>query len=272
MSDNSPRPLALITGASSGIGAEFARSLAKRGCDLILVARREDKLRKLADDIHQDCDAAIEIFPADLADDNQRHAVADRIRQTGGLEYLVNNAGFGTKERFWQADFASQDIMARLHVLAVMELCHAALGDMVKKGGGNIINTASVAGFFQSPSNVVYCSTKAWIISFTEGLAFELVGSGVNVQALCPGYTLSEFHDVMQISRDGIPKSWWLPANVVVHDSLAALARRKLVCVPGLWRYKLLIAISPFLPRWLKYRVAAARHKRVIKTGKPIMM
>lgn len=272
MSTIERRPLALITGASAGIGAEFARKIAAKGCDLILVARREDKLRELAENIRKDCGVNVEILPADLADDAQRHAVAQRIKQAGGLEYLVNNAGFGTLNKFWQADFVGQDTMARLHVLAVMELSYAALGDMVAKGRGNIINTASVAGFFQSPSNVMYCSTKTWIISFTEGLSFELVGTGVNVQAVCPGYVYSEFHDVMHITRDGIPKSWWMPAEIVVRESLKSLEKGKIICVPGLWRYKIMAALSPFLPRWLKYRVAAARHKRVLKTGKPIMM
>lgn len=272
MSENVQKPIALITGASAGIGAEFARRLARKGCDLILVARREDKLSELADAIGKDFSVNVEIIPADLSDDAQRHAIAQRIKSTGGLEYLINNAGFGTVKHFWEADFAGQDAMARLHVLAVAELTHAALGDMVKNRRGNIINTASVAGFFQSPSNVMYCSTKAWLISFTEGLAFELLGSGVNVQALCPGYTLSEFHDVMHIDRAGIPKSWWMPADVVVSGSLKALDRRKLICVPGLWRYKLMVAVAPLLPRWLLYHIAAARHKRVVKTGKPIMM
>lgn len=272
MSETAKKPLALITGASAGMGAEFASRLARQGCDLILVARREDKLRELAENIRKDCNVDVEILPADLADDTQRHAVAQRIKQAGGLEYLINNAGFGTVNKFWQADFAGQDTMARLHVLTVMELSYAALGDMVAKGRGNIINVASVAGFFQSPSNVLYCSTKAWVISFTEGLSFELVGTGVNVQALCPGYTYSEFHDVMNIPRDGIPKSWWMSAELVVTDSLKALSARKVVCVPGLLRYKIMTALSPFMPRWLQYRIAVARHKRVLKTGKPIMM
>src|SRR5438067_6144229 len=204
-------PVALITGASSGIGEVFARKLASRGYDLIVVARREDRLRQLAGELA----THVDVVAADLAQDEGIAAVERAIRECPSLDLLVNNAGFGTLGRFWQIDVAGQERMHRVHVLATMRLTHAALARMVPQGRGAVISVSSVAAFGQSPGNVSYCATKAWINSFTEGLDLELksAGSPVRVQALCPGFTFSEFHDAMGMSRDGIPKWLWLRAE-----------------------------------------------------------
>src|SRR5262249_14973249 len=140
----------------------------------------------------------------------------------------INNAGFGSIGLFDEAAIASQDQMHRVHVLATMRLSHAALGVLKAKNRGGIINVSSIAGFWQGPQNVSYCATKAWINSFTEGLAVELSqqGSAVTVQALCPGFTYSEFHDTLGVSRDGTPKSLWHSANFVVSDSLREFERK----------------------------------------------
>jgi len=236
---------ALITGASSGIGEVFARKLAGRGYDLILVARRGDRLRALALSLP----TKTEVLSADLASEAGLAKTEGAIRVCAELELLVNNAGFGTLGRFWEADLAGLIRMHEVHVLATMRLTHAALAGMVGRGRGGVINVSSVAAFGQSPGNVSYCATKAWMNSFTEGLDMELrsAGSPVKVQALCPGFTLSEFHDTLGMQRDPIPKSLWLTADFVVSESLRGFDHGRTIVIPS-WRYKLIVAAMKAMP------------------------
>ncbi len=258
--------MALITGASSGLGAVFARKLAARGYDLILVARREDRLRQLAAELG----GCAEILVADLAAEEGMATVARAIGQQSRLELLVNNAGFGTTGRVWEADLAGQEQMHKLHVLATMRLSHAALAAMVPRGPtlprqSGVINVASVAAFGQSPGNVSYCATKAWMVSFTEGLDMELrrMPSKVRVQALCPGFTYSEFHDVMGVNRKMIPGWLWLKADDVVEDSLVAMETTgKVTVIPG-WQYKIGMFFLKHLPHEVKRSVWRPGGKRV---------
>ena len=143
--------------------------------------------------------------------------------------------------------------MHKLHVLAPLHLTRAALPGMVKRNQGAVINVSSVAGFFRSQGNASYCATKGWLNDFTEALFLELkaVGSAVKVQALCPGFTHTEFHDTMGVSKGSVPRSLWMPADFVVKESLRGLERGKLFVIPG-WRYKLLVALGTRLPTWLK--------------------
>ena len=244
------RPLAVITGASSGIGATFARALAKQGLDLALVARREDRLRQLADELHKEFQANGTVLPADLTHDAELHKVEDYLAGAGNLHMLVNNAGFGSLERFPDAPIESQDAMHRLHVLATMRLTHAALRNMRARTQGAIINVSSVAAFVPRPGSTSYYATKAWINCFTEGLHLELkaAGSPVRLQALCPGFTMTEFHDVLGIRRDFISSAWWMSAEDVVNASLRGLEKGKLFVIPG-WRYKMLVGVLRILPR-----------------------
>jgi hypothetical protein len=246
--------LAVITGASSGLGAAFARKLAARGYDLLLVARREDRLQAIAHEIGEQYHVQVEILVADLTDDGALAVVAARIRDAANLGLLVNNAGFGTLGYFFEADPVGQEKMHRLHVIATMRLSHAALANMVPhaKLGTGIINVSSVAAYGASPQNVSYCATKTWMNRFTEALAIELgaKSSPVTVQALCPGFTLTEFQDTMGMKRSAIPASLWMPAAFVVEQSLLGFDRRKLFVVPG-WRYKLLVGIMRVIPSWL---------------------
>lgn len=264
------RALAVITGASSGIGEVFARQLAARGYDLLLSARREDLLRSLAGELSAAHHVSVEIFPADLAEDRPRAALAERIRTSPHFGLLVNNAGFGTKGLFHQAGLQDQDRMHRLHVLTPLVLSHAALGTLLTRtdadGRRGIINVSSVAGFEQSPSNVSYCATKTWLTSFTEGLAIELEiqRSPVKVQALCPGFTYSEFHDVLGMDRGPIPKQFWMSADFVVAESLRGFDRGQLIVIPG-WRYKLLSAVIRAVPGPLMRRISAAATRRFRK-------
>jgi short-subunit dehydrogenase len=245
------RSLALVTGASSGIGAVYAQRLAARGYDLILVARRKDRLEKLLADLNAKYLIEGEALAADLSDDGDRARVEDRIRSAPNLEFLVNNAGFGTVRRFWKEDLDGQDRMHRLHVLATMRLTHIALQGMIARGKGFIVNVSSVSGFTRGFGGVSYSSTKAWMNRFTENLAGELRGCGadVRVQALCPGFTYTEFHDLINLDRSFVGKSWWMTPESVVDGSLAGLERKNWLVIPGL-RYKLIVFALEHLPRW----------------------
>jgi short-subunit dehydrogenase len=239
---------ALITGASSGIGEVFARKLAARGYDLLLVARREDRLRALAASLPTQA----KVLSADLASETGLAAVEGAMRECAGLDLLVNNAGFGTLGRFWEADIAGQVRMHEVHVMATMRLTHAALAGMVPRGQGAVINVSSVAAFVQSQGGVSYCATKAWINSFTQGLALELrrVRSPVRVQALCPGFTATEFHLAMGTDTKAIPPFLCMKADYVVEASLTGLDRGKVIVVPS-WKYKIAVAMMKHLPRAL---------------------
>jgi len=244
------RPVALVTGASSGIGETFARQIADEGYDLVLVARRADRLEALAADLRARHGAGAEVVTADLTRDEDVERVSKLLAGSPHLVLLVNNAGFGTKGFFFETDPGPQDAMHRLHVLATERLTRAVLPGMIARRRGGIVNVASVAGFIQSPSNVSYCATKAWMNSFTEGLSMELkmIGSPVVVQALCPGYTWSEFHDVMGWDRGEVPKNWWMAADLVVRESLRGLKQGKLFVIPG-WRYRFIVRLVKLLPR-----------------------
>lgn len=256
------RPLALVTGASAGIGATFARALAARGYDLILVARRRERLEELARELETRHGACVETLPADLAGDAELRQVEERIA-SAKPDLLVNNAGFGAHGRFWESPLETQDRMHRLHVTATMRLTHAALASMAPRGTGAIINVSSVAGFAASPGNVSYCATKRWINAFTEGLYLELksAGSQVKVQALCPGFTYSEFHDAMGMDRKLIPRPLWLQPEYVVNASLEGLERDELFVIPS-FRYRMVARMIRILPDGLRRRLTRLYARR----------
>ncbi len=244
-----PRPVALVTGASAGLGREFASQLARRGYDLVLIARDQERLEALAAELGVSNGTKVEVLRADLTSDSDVSAVVDRIDR-GGIDLLVNNAGFGTRGSIATASRTGQEAMLRVHVLATHRLTQAAVQNMVPLGRGSIINVASVASWLISPGNVNYNATKAWQREFTESLALELQGKGVYVQALCPGYTHTEFHQRGGMNKKRIPGWWWLNADRVVSESLDAMARqRPVVVVPGSG-YKLAALILRFMPRW----------------------
>jgi short-subunit dehydrogenase len=241
---------ALITGASSGIGAAFARKLAALGYDLVLVARRGDRLEALTAELEGAYGIRAETLVADLTDEGDVERVAGTIAAIPNLELLVNNAGMGAEGRFYQADIGPQLAMIRLHVLASVRLSRASLPGMVERGRGGIISVASVAGFMALPENVNYCATKGYLITFSKALQLELIGTGVRVQALCPGFTHTEFHDdLREFDKARTPKILWMPAEAVVDASLRGLARGEVVCIPGIGN-RLIAAIggSPLVP------------------------
>ena len=236
---------ALITGASSGIGAVFARRLAARGYDLVLVARREKRLADLADELRDNHGVGAEVLPADLADAEHVRRVEQRIAQIDELELLINNAGFGREGPFAEIDVDGQVEMINVHVVATVRLTRAALPGMIERRRGAIVNVSSLAGFMSVPKAVTYCATKAYVNVFSETVAAELRGTGVHVQLLCPGYTHTEFHDTEEykdFDRSKIPKWLWMSADDVVAASLKALDRKRSLCIPGV-RYRLLAMV-----------------------------
>jgi uncharacterized protein len=251
-------PIAAITGASAGLGTVFARKLAAQGYDLLLIARRLDRLQKLADELGRAHRIAADVHEADLAAEEGIASTAARLAAEPRLHLLVNNAGFGTVGRFHEIDVASQIAMHRVHMDATMRLSHAVLPGMVARNAGAIVNVASVAAFARSPANVSYCATKAWINAFTEGLYLELTGlkSNVTVQALCPGFTYTEFHDVLGVDRAQISKWLWMSADSVVDESLAAIPRRKLYVIPGL-KYRFIVTLMTKIPTALRLKMEA---------------
>jgi uncharacterized protein len=254
LEDDLAKLVAVITGASSGIGLEFARKLAGT-YDLVLVARRLDRLEEVAAGLREEFGAGVEVMVADLTDAGDLAAVEAKIAGEGRLGLVVNNAGIGLGAGpFWEQPVDAQEAMYKLHVIATMRLSHAALRNLVAKGEGGVINVASVAGFLVRPGTASYSTTKGWITSFTEALAMDLkaVGSRVRVQALCPGFTYTEFHDVMGVDRKKVAgERLWMKASDVVDASLAGFAKGKLVVIPG-WRYKALVGVLGRLPRGLR--------------------
>ena len=254
---------AFITGASSGIGAAFARSLASRGHGVILTARREERLQTLAGELRERFDVLAEAVPADLTRDDDLDRLEKLLAGRKDLSYLINNAGFGTTGRFFDVEPAKPRNMLRVHCEAAMRLSHAALPGMIARGRAAIINVSSVAGFVPTGGSAMYGSTKTFLIAFSQALAMELRDTDVRVQALCPGFTYTEFHDTPEFDakwdRSDIPKWLWLSAERVVDMSLSAVDRNKPICVTG-FRYKLIIALArnpvmrPVLRRFSKRR------------------
>ncbi len=255
------RPLALVTGATAGIGKVFAERLAARGHDLVLVARDTARLQALAADLHARYGADAEPLSADLSRDDQIERVAERIRSGPPLAFLVNNAGVGIKGALAETDPGAQSAMLRLHTLAPLRLCHAALPAMLARRGGAIVNVSSLASFIYTPGNANYSATKAYLRAFSEGLAGEVAPAGVRVQALCPGFTRTEFHDRMGLTAaERRRRPFWLSPEYVVDCSLRSLDRGgPVVCVPD-WRYKLIVLLVKLTPRGLLGRVTGRVH------------
>jgi uncharacterized protein len=228
------KPVALITGASSGIGAEFARARAARGHDLVVVARDEARLEELAERVEKEHGVDVEVLLADLTTANGTAVVEARLEAVDPpIDLLVNNAGFGTVGKF--ADLA-REIETReiaLNVVALMRLCHAALPGMVERGRGGIINVSSLAGYQPTPLNATYGGTKAFVTSFSHALHEEVRGTGVNIMVLCPGFTRTEFQERAGLDSSAVPSFLWKSAEAVVAAALRAYDNGRAVCIPG---------------------------------------
>lgn len=247
-------PTALITGASAGLGVEFARELARRQADLVLVARSKDALEAVAAELRSEYGVAVEVLPADLSEDDGVQRVADRIGDADDpVDLLINNAGFGLPLRFADNDIDDEVRHLRVHVEASMRLMHAALRSM-RGRGGRIINVASVAGFI---SRSTYSACKSWLIGFSRWANAEYARDRVSVTAVCPGFTHTTFHERMGLppGQEGVPSFMWLDARAVVREGLRDAARGRAVSIPSL-RYKAIVAIANLLPSSLTSGVA----------------
>lgn len=247
------RPIALVTGASSGIGRAFAKALAVRGHDLVVVARREAELKALADEV----DTEVEVLVADLSDRAQLARVEARAASTTGpIELLVNNAGFGTTGRFWELPVEREQAEIDVDVTALMRLTHSALPGMVERGRGAVLNVSSIGGFSPAAKNAVYAASKAFVLSFTLGVREELRGTGVKALALCPGYTRTEFQSTAGYVNNRLPSFLWHTSEQVVEAALGALGRDAGVCTPGL-QYKAAVMTAALVPKRWAARVAS---------------
>ena len=238
------RPVALITGPTSGIGAGYARRFARDGYDVVLVARDVDRLVALAADLRGAYGVDVDVLPADLAVAADREKVAQRL--AAGVRVLVNNAGFGTSGEFWATDPELLQRQLDVNVTAVMQLTRAALPPMLDAGAGTVINVASVA--LLPGRGSTYSASKAWVVFFSEGLANGLAGTGVGVHAVCPGFVHTEFHQRAGIDMASVPRPLWLSVEKVVDDSLADIADGTVVSIPGA-QYKVLTAAGRVIPR-----------------------
>jgi short-subunit dehydrogenase len=247
-----PSRTALITGASSGIGASFARRLARDGYNLILHGRREPLLQKLCQELQAQYTIKAENLLAELSDPEETRRVEDRIRGTADLEILVNNAGYSTLRAFHDEDIDGQLALIRVHIDASVRLAHAAIPGMIRRGKGNIINVASVAAFTPAPGSLTYCATKSYLVSFSESLHLELKDHGIRVQAFCPGFTTTDFHSRLGVDTSGRAFRHFMTAEKVVDVSIKGLKRGKVICVPGLQNKFAVLAVRLF-PRRLYY-------------------
>ncbi len=252
---------ALVTGASSGIGETFARRLAARGTHLVVVARREDRLDALAAELAS-ARVDVEVLPADLLTDEGLATVERRLAAPEQpVDLLVNNAGFGITGTFAESPLERDLAMVELNVVALVRLTRAGLVAMAERGSGAIVNLSSLAGFQAVPSTAVYAATKAFVTSFTEAVAEEARGSGVRLQALCPGLTRTEFHEVNAFDVGWLPDAAWQSARQVVDASLNALESGRVVVVPGALN-RMTASLSWLTPRALRRRLVGVAVRR----------
>jgi short-subunit dehydrogenase len=241
---------AVVTGASAGLGAAFARRLARDGRDLLLVARREDRLRALGAELESSFGRRCEVLPLDLADRAALARLEARVADAPDLDVLVNNAGFGGYGRFVELEPDRAVELIEVQVVAVTRLTRGGLPGMIRRGRGSVINVASRLAYSASlvgpnlPARAMYAATKAFINAFSQLVANELAGTGVRIQSLCPGLVRTEFHERMGIDPGRFPPAMVMTADDVVTASLKSLELGETICVPALEDSGLLDAVS----------------------------
>ena len=245
MTPTSTRTTALVTGASAGLGHEFAKQLAAQGHDLVLVARNASRLAETAEDFRRRYGVTAEVLPADLTQDDDVAAVVERLEDaTRPVGILVNNAGIGLLHNFEDNHPAEEASHLKLHAETSMVLTHAALKGMLERGEGRIINVASVAAFLPRGT---YSAAKAWLVSFSRWANLAYRKRGIKVTAVCPGFTHTEFHDRMGMDKSVAPSWTWLRAERVASEGLADNERGKAVSIPSK-RYKVVAALAKVAP------------------------
>lgn len=255
---------ALVTGASAGIGAEFARQLAARGCDLVVTARREAQLQALAAELQARHGVDVQVIADDLSDPAApARIVAAATREGRIVDILINNAGYGVPGRYDKVDWDTHARFMQVLVDAPLQLCHLLIPGMRDRGYGRIVNVGSLAGLVPAtPGNTLYAPAKAFLVRLSQALAMENRGHGIHVCALCPGFTRSEFHDVSQarglVSK--MPAWMWSDAADVVRQGLDAVERGRVVCVPGAINRAIKVVMD-LLPDRLALGMVARRAK-----------
>jgi short-subunit dehydrogenase len=244
--------IALITGATAGIGAQYARLLAKEGFDLILVARNKNRLASTAKSLNKEFGVKVEVLPADLTKPVQLEKVRKRLSDSKKpIEVLINNAGFGINKSFLVSDLSDEQGLLDVLVTAPMRLTHAVLPIMKKRNSGTIVNVSSVASWIAGGS---YSAAKSYLTVLTESLHTELRSTKVKISALCPGFTRTEFHERGRMKMNGLPNFMWLSAEKVVSKSWRDVNAGKVISIPG-WQYLILSSISRFGPRPMVRRI-----------------
>jgi short-subunit dehydrogenase len=227
---------ALVTGASAGLGREFARQLAARGLDLLLVARREERLKELASELSQEHGVAATVFAADLAE-REAPAAIERFAAERGIavDWLVNNAGVAGPHLLDDRDWQAQATFLELMMISVTQMCHRFVPPMRERGFGRVINVSSFAGRLARPAGSNYGPSKAYLVALSEELSLDLRGTGVHVSALCPGFTHTDFHEVagLQEMKNGLPGFLWYDASTVVREGIEAVEKGRPIYVSG---------------------------------------
>lgn len=255
---------ALITGATSGLGEAYARLLASMGYSLILTGRRKEALMPLAESLKATNYINVEVILGDLSDNKVVEQIVDGGSKVSELSFLICNAGFGNKIDFFDDTIQSQELMIEVHINATVQLCHALAPKIIKPpktAMGGIILVSSLGSFFSSPNAILYCSTKAFLNSFAKSLALALYGRGIPVQALCPGFTRTQFHSKLNIPSETLKNRGfirWMEAEKVVLYSLKRLKLGKVIVIPGFFN-RILKFVGNLLPFWLYLKIVAGK-------------
>jgi short-subunit dehydrogenase len=263
MNESHDRSCALVTGATSGIGAAFANRLAQEGFDLILHGRRQKELMERAKNLERTYHISVEIIIAELSRIEEMKLVEERIKSLDRLDMLINNAGYWVPGVFWEHSPDSLEAMIMVHDVAPVRFIRAALPRMLERDKGDIINVSSIGAYFNMVTMENYGATKAYLISFTESLHVALMGTGIRVQALTPGFTVTEFHSRLGADFTKDQKRWMQPKEVVA-KSLRALGKAQVLCIPG-FRQRLIVKLVSAMPRPIYYKVMKTIGKKVKK-------
>lgn len=256
----SPSPAgrtALVTGASAGIGAAFARHLAQEGYGLLLVARRAERLEKLAAELTRRHGVRCEVFAADLTDPAAPASIVEYAKAKAlTIDVLINNAGLSGSTAFAKTPWSSLAAEIQLMVTAVTELCHRVIPGMLERGWGRILNVSSIAAMSPPGASLLYTGIKSYVLNMSQSLDMELKAQGIHVTALCPGFTRSEFHDAMgtRSAADKLPALLWQEADEVVREGWNAVMKGKAICVPGTVNKLAVSSLRP-LPLALQYQL-----------------
>lgn len=250
---------AIITGASSGLGATYARVLAQKGWDLLLTGRRKKRLLELKKELETKYNTKINFMVVDFTKPYELNNLLKTISQMDVIDLLINNAGFGYRKDFFKSDFRVQQNMLEVHITAATRIVYEVVPKMVVNKKGAIINVASLSAFVPAPLSYFYCSSKAFLVSFSECLHVDLLHTGIKVQALCPGFTKTEFHFGL---KEEEKTSWmnnklfWMSADKVVDYSLKALCHKKVICIPGFIN-QFIYCVVRAIPKSIFYRLMA---------------